>query len=985
MSRIAQLRNLLAIVFIVSSFLASAPTSVAGPAPQGPGPLRYYLVRLTEPNLVVLASESAQLIAQEKARDKSRIASTLDSLASAGLAGGYSFDEDEGAFRALLSDLAREQLTTNPLVAAVEPQAEMSRTPSSLPAGRVGIQAVASAAFIQVYSPFVWGQVSVGGLSVQLTLEDGTGTVLGVPSQGTALDSIKIDMTRLYYETVFKDPVTHELVNIVPGNVVHVVTTGINPVDGLPYTDSKEIVVDDVRAWTSYEQDRVSGAAPPGSSVIVTVSSLGISQYVDPTNYAELTAGPDGSFSASNFRTGASGTYRSVGLAQGSTGFVRVVHSDLNEVYTVHGQNVMVLENSSVLHGYAFGLPQAPSGLDSGVAVSPRPAQSVTVTLKNSSGAVKDTATPSRLAPYVTGLSATISPGDEVDVSLSFNQAQPYQIAVAPLTASVELGANQITGSGPASSQIVLGAGRISGYVTSSSSADFIVKRVAANGAGAFSSGQIQCGTSNFLTFKRGSFGYAGYEDLRGNFVYIAMAAPTNHIMSDYPFLQGWIADGTVRPAITLRDSTGNIKQEVTASPIVMYLANQKLYMNTYYHIQTSQFIVPGDSVTIVSGGQTSSIQVDRVTGYVNTDANTVDGEAPAGASVRVVPLDDRAARREVVADSSGVYSAGSPFTSLSNSTCAESPKTEDFTPGDSGRVYVRHPDGNEVFASYGRSMHVLENENYLEIYPFVARDLDWSTTPSRAITVTVTPKLASPVTVQANSQASRSGKTQVRVTTGTPSQKVLIRFGDSVAVSFYEGPVGLTRQVTLSMNSLALVTGAPDVDTNTLGGVGPKGWPGRATLNPPPTVKPTAIQPSDYTAYSPVSFLDSSGSLKPLLQGYSGLVSFSDTRGHRIWIAWAVTAYPVKITGWLKPGDTQVCGKAPPGGAVRIHDVTLEGQDIVIATGTADAQGNYCVTVSALYEDQVLMAESDGTFSQPVIVRRVQRIFMPYLAKQQA
>lgn len=983
------LRRLPLIAAVVCLILAPAPASGAAPATQGPEPLSPYLVVLAEPSLLVPASEAAQLIAQEKARRRSQVATSLDSFAAAGLASAYSFDEDKGAFRAMLSDLARDQLTSSGLVASVETYAEANRTTSSSPAGRVGIQSVSSISFVQVYSPFVWGRVSTNGLSVQLTLEDEAGTTLGVPSQGTAPGSIKIDKSQLYYETVFRNPVTNDPVNIVPGNRVHVVTTGVDPVTGLPSTDDRRILVDDVRAWSSYEQDSVGGIAPANASLIVTVASLTLSigDYIAPATYAELTAGSDGSITAAAFRTSTNSTYKTVDIRQGSTGFVRVVHPDGNEIYAIHGQNVMVLENSSNLHGYAFGMPQAPTGLDTGVAMSPRPAQAVTVTLKSSAGDVKETYPPSgsgSTTPFVVGLNSMISPGDEVAVSLSFNQAQPNQVAVVPMTASMDTAANQITGSGPANSELVLGAGQLNGYLTKSSTADYIVKRVTTSNSGTFSSGQIQCGTSNYLTLKPGSFGYIGHEDARGNFVYVAAAAPINQVMVDYPFLEGWIADGTIRPAITLQGSTGNVKQQATAAPTVLYMTTQKLYINTYYQMQTSQFIVPGDSVSIVAGGKTYTIPVDRLTAYLNTDTNTIDGEAPAGANIRTVPLDDRAARREVVADSNGIFSAGNPFTSFSNSSCSETTKVEDFTPGDSGRVYVRHSDGNEVFVSYGRSMHVLENENYVEVYPFVMRDLDWSSTPQRMITVTVTPRQGSPATVQVNSSVMQSGKTQVYVTTGAQNQKVLIRVGDTISVGFDEGPSGSTRPVILSMNSIALVTGTPDVDTNTLAGVGPKGWPGQATINPPPTVKPTSIPPSSYTAYTPVSFVESTGSLKPLLQGYSGQVSFSDTTGHRIWTAWAVTAYPVKITGWPRQGDTRVCGKAPPGGTVRIHDVTIEGQDTVIGTGTADSAGNYCVTVSPpLYEGEVLMAEVDGSFSQPVIVRRVQVILIPYLTKQ--
>ncbi|MCL5265534.1 MAG: hypothetical protein M1343_10175 [Chloroflexi bacterium] len=344
---------------------------------------------------------------------------------------------------------------------------------------------------------------------------------------------------------------------------------------------------------------------------------------------------------------------------------------------------------------------------------------------------------------------------------------------------------------------------------------------------------------------------------------------------------------------------------------------------------------------------------------------------------------------------------------------------------GSTGFVRVRHSDGNEVYTVHGQnmvvlensstmhgntssalseqpealrqyllpdgdftvhrarrycdSMHVNQNENYLELYLYATRDLDWFSVPPQTVTVTPTPKQGSPATVYPTSDASRQGKTRVYITDAL-SQKVLIRAGDSILANFFEGVGATTRQVSLTMTSLPLITGSPDIDTSTVAGVGPQGWGGTALLNSPPSAKPVAIPPGSYTAYSPIRFYSPSNSPITLVPGYSGIVAFSDNAAHRIWAAWAVTSYQVKITGWLNPGDTRVCGKAPPGNAVRIHDVTTETQDIVIGTGGADSQGNFCVTVSPLYKGQVVMAESNGTFSQPVVVGGAFQLYLPYI-----
>ena len=135
-------------------------------------------------------------------------------------------------------------------------------------------------------------------------------------------------------------------------------TTGVDPATGASATDDRRIVADDVRAWTSYERDVVEGTAPARSTVIVTkAASLSLSGYVTPgasLTYQQATAGSDGRFQVSAFRTTADPTAKKLDLDKGATGFVRVRHADGNEVYTVHGQNVFVLQSSPVVHGYAF-------------------------------------------------------------------------------------------------------------------------------------------------------------------------------------------------------------------------------------------------------------------------------------------------------------------------------------------------------------------------------------------------------------------------------------------------------------------------------------------------------------------------------------------------------------------------------------------------------------------------------------------------------
>ena len=96
---------------------------------------------------------------------------------------------------------------------------------------------------------------------------------------------------------------------ILPGDKVHVVTTGDNPATpGVDPPEDKRITVDDLLACTSFEEDNVSGTAPPNSSIVVTALSLfpTLSSYLTPGSvmtYAETTSGPDGKFNVDTFRT----------------------------------------------------------------------------------------------------------------------------------------------------------------------------------------------------------------------------------------------------------------------------------------------------------------------------------------------------------------------------------------------------------------------------------------------------------------------------------------------------------------------------------------------------------------------------------------------------------------------------------------------------------------------------------------------------------
>lgn len=956
-----------------------------------------YVVRVGKPGVVSVANSSiGELTSRAHATTVDALGRVLAELARTDDAGPATYDAALDAYRVDLTDRGRQRLVGDPLVASVDPTgtarpASAAAANAPLPPTAMrGAQNVGSVNFVQVYTPFMWGRTNFGGLGVTITLENSGGTVKGVSAQSLLAppnNYVKVDHNQLYYETIFKDPndPLHPVVNILPGDRVHVVTTGVDPSTGLNATEDKRIVVDDVRAWTSYDNDSVSGLAPAGAQMTVSLDNfLWIADYVTPGNlltYADTTADSSGRFSVGQFRTSADPTPRKVDLLPGSTGYVRVKHSDGNEIYTVHGQDTFVLENSYTVHGYAFPLPTAPSGLDQGVVVD-RVGLTLTVSVAAPGGALKGTVTSTggSFDPWVITLDQVVKGGDTVSVNVGSIPTQ--SIAVSPIDARVDVGSGQILGTGPANTSMTVQAGRISGYLSADSFYDFIVNHVTTDGGGVFASGSFACG-SGALRLGPGSFGYAGFEDGQGHFIYEAVAAPTTEVMADFPYVEGWLPDGAERPTLAVVDSSGAIKHSSTVTPTLLWLSGQKLFLNVFFDVVTDQFINPGDVVTL-SGLPTgkATVPVDKLTGYVDVDGDNIFGDAPAGASLRIIPRGDRSAYHLATADGSNRFTADNRYRNFIGFNCTEVDKTEDFVAASSGRVYYWHADGNAVFAHFGRAMWVNQNDRTIEVWAFILRDLDWwPFPPQRQMTVTLTPRDGSAATTLSGS-TDFTGSGHVRIDLSDASnQPIVVRAGDTVSATFDEGPAGHTRSVTLAVQNQPRVLAVPDVDTSTVAGVGPSGWPGGTTLS---GVIPylTALPPRALTAWGPVNFLDVAKKPLPLARGYSGTAAFTSPTGIRVWSAWAVVALPTKIVGYLNVGDTKVCGTAAPNAPLRIHDLSSPTADVILATGTVGADGKFCATTAPLAKDQVVLAEADGTYSQPVVVGSLKHTFVSFVAR---
>jgi hypothetical protein len=887
------------------------------------------------------------------------------------------------------------------------------------------VPGVSSVIFAQVNSPLVWGNTNVPGLSVQLTLEDSAQNLKGIPSGAvkplntcqTAANCVNVDPKTLYFETTFVDPLNPgRYVSMRPGDRVRVITTGDDP--GTPGPDQPEdkvVTIVGIEACGSQEQDRVTGTTQPGARVIITSDPSGAltapGGYLTPGSgmtFAEVIAGADGRFETTTFRTSESATYKRIDLVQGSKGYARVRvlgtsgQPTGDEVWTVWGQNVYALQNSPVAHGYAYRMIAAPSGLATGV-VAPRPDAFVTLTLKDGRGVVKTSVegdAPSS-QPYEAYFGEqTITGGDSVDVVIAYGDEVAFAqtVAILPVAAAADLDANQVVGSGPPDTLMVIGAGNVQGYITKSSTYDAFEARVASNGSGDFVSGQVRCGTGGIVSLKPGSFGYAGYETPCGNFVYTAFASPSTAVMSGFPYLDGWIARGTDWPSIAVFGPQGETKQPPEpVAPRLLWLVKDKLFVNTYFNTATSVYIEPGDTVTVASGRGVSAILVDDLEARLYAEKDIVAGKAPPGASLRVVPEKDRASWKQATAGTGGGYAAANPYATRSATTCAVTTKTQNLAFGDYGRVYLSHADGNEVFTTFfNRRMTVFENANVVTVAGFPMRAIDWPDllpTAKRVVTAQYTPRDGAagegsgvgdlPTTIEG-----RSGDIALKLD-DDPTTNALIRAGGELVARFDEGPLGLTRPVTLTLSDLPLVIGSPDTDTHTVAAVGPVRWggPDSVALAPYGIVdwtgkaelqSPDLTTPFPYTgsvAYPPVQFKQRNA-VVPLASGSTGAVSFVDPLGNEVYTSWGVTDFPylVRIAP-LREGDTRVCGAVkPPAGfpaavRVNIHDVT-NNEDTLLASGASDGDGAFCILVDPpLYMGQVLLGEVNGLRGQPVVV----------------
>lgn len=1007
-------------VMLTMMLLASSASVSAQPAPvkfqrddtsSTTNAFQSYEVHLGNPDWMIAVTKPNQDVdAEVRQRERAELSAALDELVAAGKAGPYSYDDAENVFHVQLSDAGRTELSRNSLVDSIEP--EIAPTAFNPLKNNLSTQAgINSIDYVQVFTPFMWGFVNTGGLSVDIKLfaSDGT-TQIGVPCQlarTSGPNYVVIDNAVLYFETVFVKPDSTDptkpdpsvnanqcspSVNIMPGDVVKVVTTGPGA------TSTNVINVDDIDGWESYRQDTVSGTVnvqKAGSTVFVTTGGLGIgTPYLLPGTYRGFTPSGTGTFNftVSNWCKLTGGTQpdpscaptATVNLNPGAAGWIRVKHPDGNEVYANYGYTLKAFENGFKIRGYDFQLPGPVGDLKAPGVTVHRPPIVETITL-NPSGTIM---TVSGGNPYDITTPVLITPNSTIQMKINEN---PHVITVnvSPLTATINLGANQVTGTGPSNTPLDLVVNDTDGYVKKQFSTHYMQQFPTTDGGGHFASSPFTCAQNGQFRLQPGSFGTVGFEDPKGNFVYIGYAAPTADVMTHYPFVEGWVANSLDVATVKLQDSGGVTKDQQVVEPILIYMTRFQRYVHSYFNVTPTQNITPGDVVTVTAPGVNFRIPVDDIGGQLNADAEFISGHAPPGSTVKVIPLNNLSAYYQITADGSGGFVTGKPF-ATTDGGCKQGTWAPGFNQGDGGRIYVLHGDGTRVFTYYGRAINVNENERAIDLYLYLTHGIDWDTATNRQVTVTLMPAQGTPVSVTVN--ASGNGSDHVSLNSVNLATWPNVQAGDTVTASFSEGPnSGPQQTATINFASIPLLTGSGNLDNSTLAGAAPAAWWGIARLTQPVGSNPVAIPPRQFAAYGPVQFFSGRNTTPiPLAQGYGGQVSMTDAwnyvstdgSNHSVWIAWKITVIPVVITGFLKPGDTVVCGKGPPNATINIYDVTNNSTllNIILGTGSTDSAGHFCITVNApLHLGQVVMAGTpppDNNLSQPVVV--LNPIFLP-------
>ncbi|MBC8449079.1 MAG: DUF11 domain-containing protein [Chloroflexi bacterium] len=241
------------------------------------------------------------------------------------------------------------------------------------------------------------------------------------------------------------------------------------------------------------------------------------------------------------------------------------------------------------------------------------PGETVTVTLRAGDGTLKESGT--AMADATTGgwwyvTSADIVPGDQVEVQVG---GETLTSTVSEITAAVDVAADTVSGTGPASSNLMVSFQTWEGTWSHS-----LERTVPTAPDGSFNADFSADGLGRY----RG-WGYAIHADTPRADTSVFLAAPIAQVNQTLDDIWGLAAPGA-EVTITLTDSTGAVKdvQTATADP-----------GSGYFEADFAADVVPGDTVQAAGTGIAATVPITTLTAAADRTADTVSGSAAPNAS----------------------------------------------------------------------------------------------------------------------------------------------------------------------------------------------------------------------------------------------------------------------------------------------------------------------------------------------------------------
>ena len=466
---------------------------------------------------------------------------------------------------------------------------------------------------VNVYERFdrVFGYATPGA-SVNITVKD-SGGITKVTTATTA------DPEDGHYDISFD-------VDIEPDDTVEVTADGT----------ARSVVVADLTATMDLAGDDVLGTAPPTSTVRIYIWHLTDAQW----RFYPKTVTSDG---AGNYTADYSGI-----LDIGRYDYVYACHPDGEGDETiVFYWPPLACVNVTYDNVWGYAAPGA----------------SITATLKDSLGNVKDiqTVTAEPWGYYEPGFSEDVVTGDRVEVSGGGVSAT---IPVQNLTADVDLAADTISGMAPASRPMIVRGWR--SYAPG-------FNRALTSGA----DGTYALDLSGQVDLYNGYEGHVYYSQADDHKVFLHYHAPVVHVNQTHDGVWGFVAVPDIPVTITVKSVTDTLKASVVVT------SNFESHFDAFY--DGSVDIVPGDRVEVSTNPWSNTVEVVALSMSIDADADMVSGTAPPNSLVRVQVWDDEEGYTLVPTDPSGNF-------------MADFSGEVDIEPGDTVRLGYENADHNEVY-----------------------------------------------------------------------------------------------------------------------------------------------------------------------------------------------------------------------------------------------------------------------------------------------